>query len=215
MKPVANILVLYPEHLNLNGDLANAGVLARRFNWYALDAAIDFYYPGDSLPTAQPDVVILGHGSAAAWQAIDADLERVLPALRDWIARGCFGLAINSGQELLHEQRAGVFQGELIAGERESKFAVASAEDFAEGKRVLGYKNSIFNAPLIERSGNFIGTQLHGPILAKNGWLADWIIRGVSGLPELIPGSSTVAHLERANEYETQIWKLEQELTGE
>jgi CobQ-like glutamine amidotransferase family enzyme len=34
------------------------------------------------------------------------------------------------------------------------------------------------------RSGNVIGTYLHGPLLPKNAWFADWLIETALGLPE-------------------------------
>jgi CobQ-like glutamine amidotransferase family enzyme len=39
------------------------------------------------------------------------------------------------------------------------------------------------------RSGNVIGTYLHGPLLPKNAWFADWLIaRALSvGVAELTP----------------------------
>ena len=33
------------------------------------------------------------------------------------------------------------------------------------------------------RSGNVIGTYLHGPLLPKNAWFADWLIETALGLP--------------------------------
>jgi CobQ-like glutamine amidotransferase family enzyme len=35
------------------------------------------------------------------------------------------------------------------------------------------------------RAGNVIGTYLHGPLLPKNAWFADWLIRAAIGPPEL------------------------------
>jgi CobQ-like glutamine amidotransferase family enzyme len=37
------------------------------------------------------------------------------------------------------------------------------------------------------RRGNVIGTYLHGPLLPKNAWFADWLIRAALGLDELAP----------------------------
>jgi hypothetical protein len=34
------------------------------------------------------------------------------------------------------------------------------------------------------RAGNVIGTYLHGPLLPKNAWFADWLIETALGLPE-------------------------------
>jgi CobQ-like glutamine amidotransferase family enzyme len=35
--------------------------------------------------------------------------------------------------------------------------------------------------------GNVIGTYLHGPLLPKNAWFADWLIATALGLSELAP----------------------------
>jgi CobQ-like glutamine amidotransferase family enzyme len=37
------------------------------------------------------------------------------------------------------------------------------------------------------RRGNVIGTYLHGPLLPKNAWFADWLIQAALGLPALEP----------------------------
>lgn len=47
------------------------------------------------------------------------------------------------------------------------------------------------------RAGNVIGTYLHGPLLPKNAWLADWLIRtalGVEDLPPLDDALEDAAH---------------------
>jgi CobQ-like glutamine amidotransferase family enzyme len=57
--------------------------------------------------------------------------------------------------------------------ERQSKFVVAEFE----GNDVTGYLNSDLKLEVVARYGNLIGTLLHGPILAKNSWLADALIQ--------------------------------------
>jgi CobQ-like glutamine amidotransferase family enzyme len=49
------------------------------------------------------------------------------------------------------------------------------------------------------RRGNVIGTYLHGPLLPKNAWFADWLIRRATALDELEPLDDTLedaAHAE-------------------
>lgn len=214
MKRSISILVLYPDHLNLNGDAANAGVLARRANWHGIDASIDFFYPGDPLPVQMPDFVILGHGSESAWDALDVELARIRPTLLGWFEKGVFGLAVNSGQELLHSADWNVFQNRLVAGDRISNFAVTDASCLVEGKRVLGYQNSVFDAPLIEVAQNFVATQLHGPVLAKNAWLADWFITQIAGL-DAIRDAGASHQLEFVADLEVKVWELEEPLASE
>jgi CobQ-like glutamine amidotransferase family enzyme len=38
------------------------------------------------------------------------------------------------------------------------------------------------------REGSVIGTYLHGPLLPKNAWFADWLIAAATGLPRPLPG---------------------------
>lgn len=206
-----NILVLYPDHLNLNGDAANADILARRMNWYGIDNTVSFHRPGDDLPRLQPDFVLLGHGSLAAWKSLEQDWQRFYPLLRDWVAAGVFGLAVNSGQELLHRNGSKVFEGDLRERDRVSEFVVAEVDWLGEGARLLGYQNSVFDAPLVERVNNFVGTQLHGTVLSKNATLADWFIRGVARVQQLEPTVAGAAHLERVDLHEQKIWELEAE----
>ena len=42
------------------------------------------------------------------------------------------------------------------------------------------------------RRGNVVGTYLHGPLLPKNAWFADWLIRTATGLDELAPLDDTL-----------------------
>ena len=42
------------------------------------------------------------------------------------------------------------------------------------------------------RRGNVIGTYLHGPLLPKNAWFADWLIATALGLDELAPLDDTL-----------------------
>ena len=167
MTAMHNILVLYPEHLNLNGDVANAGVLARRMNWYGIDAAIDFYYPGDVLPGHQPDFVLLGHGSVAAWKSIDDDFKRVFPVLQAWVAAGVFGLAVNSGQELLHKAPTKIFAQTLTEGERVSEFVVSEVAWLGDGARLVlagGIARFVHTGEVVLQGGACALGQQHRPL---------------------------------------------------
>jgi CobQ-like glutamine amidotransferase family enzyme len=42
------------------------------------------------------------------------------------------------------------------------------------------------------RRGNVIGTYLHGPLLPKNAWFADWLIRTATGIDALEPLDDTL-----------------------
>jgi CobQ-like glutamine amidotransferase family enzyme len=168
------LLELYPDHLNLNGDRGNLLVLQRRLEWAALEVEVSSYRPGESLGGQAPDFVLLGHGSAAAWRQIYADLARIAPTLQTWIDGSTQMLAVSSGFAALH----GLLRGlptEVNKVSRISKFEVAEFADI----QVVGYKNTDLDLPTIERFENLIGTVLHGPLLAKNANLSDEILNSM------------------------------------
>lgn len=176
------LLELYPEHLNLNGDRANLLVLQRRLEWASIRVERFTHRPGQPLPTTRPDFVLLGHGSPAAWRQIYADLARVVPELEAWMAAGTQLLAVSSGFAALHGLLKSL-PSSIDRQERISKFEVVDTE----GGEVIGYLNSDLVLEPFMRDGNFIGTLLHGPMLAKTTWLADEIIeRILSQKPEIV-----------------------------
>ena len=176
------LLELYPEHLNLNGDRANLLVLQRRLEWASIRVERFTHRPGQPLPATRPDFVLLGHGSPAAWRQIYADLARVVPELEAWMAAGTQLLAVSSGFAALHGLLKSL-PSSIDRQERISKFEVVDTE----GGEVIGYLNSDLVLEPFMRDVNFIGTLLHGPMLAKTTWLADEIIEKIlSEKPEIV-----------------------------
>jgi lipid II isoglutaminyl synthase (glutamine-hydrolysing) len=55
------------------------------------------------------------------------------------------------------------------------------------GRVLRGHGNNGSDGQEGVRLGSVIGTYLHGPLLPKNAWLADWLIRTALGLCELAP----------------------------
>ncbi|HTN24897.1 MAG TPA: glutamine amidotransferase [Solirubrobacteraceae bacterium] len=53
------------------------------------------------------------------------------------------------------------------------------------GRVLKGHGNTGASGAEGVRRGNVIGTYLHGPLLPKNAWFADWLIRRATGLEEL------------------------------
>jgi CobQ-like glutamine amidotransferase family enzyme len=52
------------------------------------------------------------------------------------------------------------------------------------GRVLKGHGNNGADGREGVRAGNVIGTYLHGPLLPKNAWFADWLIETALGLPE-------------------------------
>jgi len=55
------------------------------------------------------------------------------------------------------------------------------------GRVLAGYGNTGESGVEGVLRGNVIGTYLHGPLLPKNAWFADWLIATALGLPRLAP----------------------------
>lgn len=165
------LLELYPEHLNLNGDRGNLQVLEKRLGWASVEVQSFTHRPGQPLPSTAPDFVLLGHGSPAAWRQIYSDLSRIAPIFQEWLDVGTQILAVSSGFAALHGLMAELPDSvQRVA--RISKFEEAENSGFV----AVGYKNSDLDLPALLVSGNFVGTLLHGPLLAKNESLADAIV---------------------------------------
>ena len=61
------------------------------------------------------------------------------------------------------------------------------AGEQALGRVLRGHGNDGRSGQEGARRGRIIGTYLHGPLLPKNAWFADWLIRAALGLEELDP----------------------------
>ena len=61
------------------------------------------------------------------------------------------------------------------------------ADEQPLGRVINGHGNDGRSGLEGARRGNVIGTYLHGPLLPKNAWFADWLIRSSLGLDELEP----------------------------
>jgi CobQ-like glutamine amidotransferase family enzyme len=91
--------------------------------------------------------------------------------LQQWLETGTQILAVSTGFAALHGLLSQL-DTNVERVSRVSKFEEVESQEI----RVVGYKNSDLDLPSLIIDGNFIGTLLHGPILAKNESLADFVI---------------------------------------
>jgi lipid II isoglutaminyl synthase (glutamine-hydrolysing) len=203
--------VLFPDHLNLNGDYGNIEVLARQFDWRGMECDVvrveDEHQLADGL-----DFLLVGHGSSAAWDSIRDRLNALEGGLRDLVESGTPGLCVSTGFEEL--VRLAVIQGIECKSipERVSKFVVH--KDGAH--EMLGYLNTDVDLPLLYREGQFVCTMLHGPVLAKNPALLLELLENISlhaGLQLKAIQTSEKADLLAG--LVDEVWKLERDLASE
>ena len=203
--------VLFPDHLNLNGDSGNIEVLARQFEWRGMACDVvrveDEHHLADGL-----DFLLVGHGSSAAWESIRDRLNSLKGGLRKLVEAGTPGLCVSTGFEEL--VRLAVIAGLECKSipERVSKFVVQ-----ADGNQeVLGYLNTDVDLPPLHREGQFVCTMLHGPVLTKNPALLLELLENISlhaGLQLQAIQTSEKADL--VARLVDEVWKLERELASE
>ncbi|MFM6963707.1 MAG: hypothetical protein ACKOWJ_05535 [Micrococcales bacterium] len=192
------LLQLFPEHLDLNGDAGNLLVLQRRAEWGGIAVVRDTLAISGQ-PGHRPDVVLVGHGSAAAWRQAYPALKNLVPTLDQWMADGTQVLAISSGFAALH----GLFSNLPATVDRhDERFSNFVVESF-HGQPLVGYKNSDLQLANLMIDGRVYGSLLHGPLLAKNAWLADRILGEIIvQRPELKENRSPM-HAERFSQVST------------
>jgi CobQ-like glutamine amidotransferase family enzyme len=204
---------LYPSHLNLNGDQANLLVAKKRLGWAGIDCEIASIGKGEAIPK-NADLIFIGHGSIAAWEDIEDDLTARIPEIGFLVDSGAALMAVATGHEWAIN--SGFFENRISKIDRISKFEISSLGEL----EVLGYLNTSTNAPVIQKINLLIGTQLHGPVFAKNPVLVDQFLEeiivsryGSVSAEKLRHSNSNQA--ETVNSIVSEVWKLERDLASE
>jgi len=180
---VIRLAALYPNHLNLNGDLANLSVLQKRLEWYGIEAEVVNVEKQTDL--TKFDLVLLGHGSRDAWAQLEEIDPVLIPSVAALVASGAKVMAVSSGYEILIEAIEGLV---VKHAERVS--------EFKDHEGIVGYVNSEAELEPIRWIQNSLFTLFHGPLFAKNPDLADKFL------------GSLIAGLEPKNEHFTKISEL-------
>jgi CobQ-like glutamine amidotransferase family enzyme len=202
---------LFPEHLNLNGDFGNLEVISKQLKWRGL-ASETFSISSKEDLKQRLDFIFVGHGSLAAWADIQNEFSNMIPELTELFTAGLPGLAISTGFEEL--AKTGLFAqlGPTLKAERISKFEVFKDGDLD----VLGYINTEVNLPLVHRERNWIGSMLHGPLLAKNPGLLEEVLESIASNAGLaLPQIQEDEKVGQLADLISEVWKLEKELASE
>ena len=203
------IALVFPSLLGTYGDGGNASVLAQRLRWRGIDADIVEVAVDEPLPE-QADVYVLGGGEDTAQTLAVArlgGLSRVV-ARGAPVFAVCAGFQI-LGETFLDargENYAGLglldcrtdrLPGSRAVGELLGRPAVAgltgalTGYENHGGRTLLGPAAAPFahveagvgNGDGVDGAiqGSVVATYLHGPALARNPALADWILTKVAG----------------------------------
>lgn len=164
---VFNLASVFPGHLNIEADQSNLLVLR---HWLAsLGHGVNLHAITNDEQfsrLASFDFVLVGHGVPSAWMQIESLQPKLQSLIRAAIDANVSGLLVASGWDRQAESRGQV----LATGERKSLFATGTIEPGSHD-RVFGYVNSTTKSRVIAVDNDFLLTQLHGPLFAKNSWL--------------------------------------------
>jgi CobQ-like glutamine amidotransferase family enzyme len=148
---VIKVFSFMPEFFNNNGDQGNLEALAYFTRAEIIHADIE-----------KADLVLFGDASRAAMRKFETELLSHVAEIEARLASGAPTLLIGSSFEYFATRVKGM--PALRYGERVSEFRTVEAW----GLSVRGYRNSELVSPDVFASGNFVGTTLFGPVLAKN-----------------------------------------------
>jgi hypothetical protein len=203
------ICLLFPDLLGTYGDRGNATVLARRLEWRGIPSAVVEVHAGGTIPL-DCDLYVLGGGEDFAQQhaleqlrggGLATAVERGAALLAVCAGYQLIGSSyeVEPGQV---QGGLGLLDVETVRGLGPRQVGEVTVTTDLEGVEVLrGYENHAGithggdeevlgrrrdpegrdRGPEGAVRGNVVGTYLHGPVLARNPSLADWLLRRVVG----------------------------------
>jgi len=141
---------------------------------------------------------LLGHGYALADEVIPGlglvDVETIRSDGPRLIGNVAIEVELGGGDDDAEPVR-----GVLAGFENHAGRTLLGADALALGRVLKGHGNTGRSGLEGVRRDGVIGTYLHGPLLPKNAWFADWLIRRALGVDELAPlddGLEDAAHAE-------------------
>lgn len=218
-KGEVHLVHLYPREMSIYGDLGNTRCLASRLRWHGYQPVVHDHHPGSPWPE-QVDLVVGGGGQDSGQVKVQEDLDRIADDLRDLAAQDAPMLMICGMYQLLGQSFTtvggerlpglGIFEvttrgndtrmigpvvldtpfGSVVGYENHSGSTLlqGSQETFGTVRHGLG--NNASDGTEGARTGNIIGSYLHGPILPANPHLADALIAAAAtrATGDFIPG---------------------------
>ncbi|AMP21392.1 glutamine amidotransferase [endosymbiont 'TC1' of Trimyema compressum] len=92
---------LFPELLNLYGDLGNITTLVKRCQWRGIEVTVKNYTIGHTIPFNELDIILLGGGSDREQRLVCDYLRTMKNEIKDYVENNGVFLAICGGYQLL------------------------------------------------------------------------------------------------------------------
>jgi len=204
-KGVIHVVHLYPREMSIYGDLGNTRCIAARIRRHGYVPVVHQHHPGGEFP-ARADLLLGGGGQDSGQVRVEDDLARIADRLRGLAADGVpmlmicgmyqlFGNAFITvdgkrlpGLGILDVTTQGNAKrmigpvvlstefGDVVGYENHSGSTTLGAGQSAFGTVRAGMGNNGNDGTEGARTGNVVGSYLHGPILPANPALADALI---------------------------------------
>jgi lipid II isoglutaminyl synthase (glutamine-hydrolysing) len=209
---ILRVCALYPDLMNIYADRGNLLMLERRCAWRGIGWRLHESGLGETLADQHDLYYIGGGQDSDQRRCAGDLAEHKAPALRSAAARGAVVLGVCGGYQLLGHSyelagetipgiglldlRTARSDGPRLIGNialRSAEGVIVGFENHA-GRTRLGPGQEPLGAVLRghgndgrsgfegARSGNVIGTYVHGPLLPKNSWLCDWLTARALGV---------------------------------
>ncbi|MGN1331043.1 MAG: type 1 glutamine amidotransferase [Clostridia bacterium] len=153
-----NILYLYPDILDLYGDIGNIKVLQYRIEKRGFSCKVDTYSIGDTAPDfSSYDIVFSGGGADNEQKILSDDLIKYKDDIKKAVSEGVFFLLICGSYQLFGKYYKGV-EGNIIPGLEVFDYYTEAISD--RKKRCIG--NIIIEALIDGEETKVIGFENHG-----------------------------------------------------
>lgn len=200
------ILYLYPNEMNIYGDIGNVRTLSKRLEWRGYKAEVIYHHPGKEF-TYKPDIIVGGGGQDSGQLKVANDLQHIGYNLHALATDGIPMLMICGMYQLfghkfvtLDDQTLpgiGIFDmetrgsnqrligplvidtkfGEVVGYENHSGQTYLSDKQPPFGTVKKGFGNTAEHQTEGAVFNNVYGTYLHGSVLPKNPKFADELLR--------------------------------------
>ena len=152
------ILYLYPDILDLYGDIGNIKVLTYRLEKRGIKAIVDTYSIGGDKPDFKSyDIVFSGGGADNEQKILSDDLVKYKEDIKEAVNSGVFFLLICGSYQLFGKYYKGV-EGEVIPGLEVFEYYTVANPD--RNQRCIG--NIIIETELDGEKTKIIGFENHG-----------------------------------------------------
>lgn len=152
------ILYLYPDILDLYGDIGNIKVLKYRLEKRGYKTIVDNYSINDPKPDFKSyDIIFAGGGADNEQKILSEDLTKYKDDIKEAVDAGVFFLLICGAYQLFGKYYKGV-DGNIIPGLEVFDYYTEAIED--RSKRCIG--NIIIEANIDNKPTKIIGFENHG-----------------------------------------------------